>query len=93
MKKNKQKSVQVIQNEVVTKTPYNLELFTRDIRYLKLKDVKRAYSELIQDYCKGIIQNDEAKVLVYLFTGYIQIIKDFELEKRIQDLENKVGEE
>ncbi|MCH7826520.1 MAG: hypothetical protein IIC75_00885 [Bacteroidetes bacterium] len=86
-KKNSLKAVEIKQ---LPQTPYKIKIFNREIRYLKVKDVKRAYSKLIQDYCKGLIQNDEAKTLVYLFSGYLQLIRDVEFDQRLQQLENQV---
>lgn len=64
-------------------------MFNRDVRYLKIKDVKRAYSKLIQDFCKGVVPNEDAKTLVYLFSGYLHLMKDVEFEERIKQLEAK----
>lgn len=69
-----------------------LNIFTRNVKYLKTKDVKRAYSKLIQDYCKGTVTNDDAKTIAYLFSCYLQLIKDVEMEKRLGQLEEKVNE-
>ena len=67
-----------------------INIFNRNVKYLKVKDVKRAYSKLIQDYCLGLIQNDEAKTLVYMFSGYLQLIRDVEFEERLIEVEKRI---
>jgi hypothetical protein len=70
-----------------------ISIFNRDVRYLKIKDVKRAYSRLIQDYCKGLVTNEDAKTITYMFSGYLQLIRDVEFEERLKQLENEIGDE
>ncbi len=85
--------MQLIKNKPIAETPgYILSVFKRDIAFLKLKDVKRAYSKLTQDFMKGKITNEDAKTLAYLLSGYIQIIKDCEFEERLLKLEKKAGD-
>ena len=85
-------SLQLVKSKEDTKTPAKVNIFPRDIKYLKVKDVKRAYSKLIQDFCKGIITNEDAKTLVYMFSSYLQLIRDVEFEARITDIESRLGE-
>lgn len=93
MQKRTKKSLEVVQIETLPQTPPNkLNIFGREFKYLKVKDVKRAYSKLIQDYCKGNVANDDAKTMVYLFSGYLQLVRDIEMENRINQLEEKVNE-
>lgn len=89
MQKKRQNSLKVVEVKELPKTPYRLSLFNRDVKYLKVKDVKRAYSKLIQDYCKGLITNEDAKTVTYIFSGYLQLIKDVEFEERLKLLEEK----
>ena len=77
----------------INETPQGLRLFNRDVKYLKIKDVKRAYSKLIQDYCKGLVTNENAKTITYIFSGYLQLIRDVEFEERLKQLEEKTGDE
>jgi len=70
-----------------TPTPTILDVFKTDKRYLEFKDVKRAYSKLIQEFCKGTVKNEDARTLAYLFSGYISTIKNFEIEERVRVLE------
>ena len=70
-----------------------INIFNRNVRYLKTKDVKRAYSKLIQDYCKGLVSNEDAKTITYMFSGYLQLIRDIEFEERIKIIEEKVNNE
>jgi len=82
-------NLDVVEIQKLPQTPYKIKIFNRDVKYLKIKDVKRAYSKLIQDYCKGVIQNDEAKILVYLFSGYLELVRDVEFEERLKELEQR----
>jgi len=76
----------------VTKTPpYIIKVFDTEIRYLKVKDVKRAYSKLIQEYCKGTVLNEDAKTLGYLLAGFINTVKQYEMEKRIATIEKRIN--
>lgn len=89
--KPKENKLQVLDLPKDNKTP-RLDLFNRNIRYLKVKDIKRAYSKLIQDYCKGIIQNEDAKTMTYIFSGYLQLIRDVEFEQRLNVIEEKINQ-
>lgn len=95
--KNKNKltknSLELVEVKELPQTPPRLKLFTRDVKYLKVKDVRRAYSKLIQDYCKGLVTNDDAKTVTYMLSGYLQLIRDVEFEERLQQLEEKVSDE
>lgn len=84
-------SLSVVEIKELPKTPSRLNLFNRDVKYLKIKDVKRAYSKLIQDYCKGLVTNEDAKTITYIFSGYLQLIRDVEFEQRLSSLESKAG--
>lgn len=93
MEKTKRNSLKVVEVKELPHTPHRLNLFNRDVKYLKIKDVKRAYSKLIQDYCKGLVTNDDAKTVTYIFSGYLQLIRDVEFEERLKYLEEKLGDE
>ena len=86
----KKKSLQIIDSERLRGSSYKLNVFSRDIKYLKLRDVKRAYSKLIQDWCKGLVLNEDAKTLAYLLAGYIQTVKQYEIEQKLNKLEGMV---
>jgi len=90
MKKLNEKSLQSFEVIEIPKTPGRINLFSRDIKYLKVKDIKRAHSKLIQDYCKGKVLNEDAKTLAYLFSTYLQIIKDWDFEQRLILIEKKL---
>jgi len=92
MPKKTKKSLKVVEIKELPQTPPRLNLFNREIRYLKVKDVKRAYSKLIQDYCKGTVSNEDAKTITYMFSGYLQLIRDVEFEERLKLLEEKVSD-
>jgi hypothetical protein len=92
-KKNNVKSGQLVKNKRFSGTPSPVvDIFNREIRYLKIKDVKRAYSKLIQDYCKGLIEDNKARTLVYMFSGYLQIVRDIDFEERLIRLEELINE-
>lgn len=91
--KLKTNSLKVVEVKELPQTPPRLKLFNRNIKYLKVKDVKRAYSKLIQDYCKGLVTNDDAKTVTYMFSGYLQLIRDVEFEERLKLLEDKVSDD
>jgi|GEM_PF-1301264 hypothetical protein len=93
MRKTDKNNLEMVELKELPKTPYRIKIFSRDVKYLKVKDVKRAYSKLIQDYCKGTVQNDEAKTLVYMFSGYLQLIRDVEFEERLKELEERTQNE
>ncbi|MBK8947183.1 MAG: hypothetical protein IPM32_18235 [Ignavibacteriae bacterium] len=88
-----QKNFQLIKSKNVTKTPGLTDLFTREIKYLKARDIRRAMSKLISEFCKGNIQNEDAKTAVYLFSTYIQILTTTDFEERLKriELESKSG--
>ena len=65
-------------------------IFNRDIKSLKSKDVKRGMSKLIQLYCKKEATTEDAKTLTYMFSTYIQIITQLEIEERLRILEGKI---
>ena len=92
MQKKKTNSLKVVEVQELPQTPHRLKLFNRDVKYLKVKDVKRAYSKLIQDYCKGLVTNEDAKTVTYIFSGYLQLIRDVEFEERLKLLEEKTPE-
>ena len=97
LNKNREKltknSPKVVEVKELPQTPTRLKLFNRDIKYLKPKDVKRAFSKLIQDYCKGLVSNEDAKTITYMFSGYLQLIRDVEFEGRLKQLEEKLENE
>lgn len=91
--KLKANSLKVVEVKELPQTPPRLKLFMREIKYLKVKDIKRAYSKLIQDYCRGLVTNEDAKTVTYMFGGYLQMIRDVEFEDRLKLLEGKVSDE
>ena len=95
MQNQKKNSLKVVDVKELPQTPtlVKANLFNRDIKYLKIKDVKRAYSRLIQDYCKGLVNNEDAKTITYMFSGYLQLIRDVEFEERLKLLEEKVRDD
>ena len=93
MPKQMKNSLKVVEVKELPQTPARLKLFNRDLKYLKVKDVKRAYSKLIQDYCKGLVNNEDAKTITYMFSGYLQLIRDVEFEEKLKLLEGKVNNE
>lgn len=85
------KSLKVIELQTNTKTPEGFpKLFTREITFLKPRDIKRAMSKLISEYCKGNILNEDAKTATYLFSTYLQILTNVEIEERLKKMESQV---
>ncbi|MFH1528428.1 MAG: hypothetical protein ABIG69_17625 [Bacteroidota bacterium] len=87
MRKNTN-SFQVIELKRDGETP-PIKIFNREIRYLKAKDVRRAMSKLISEYCKGSIASEEAKTLTHMFSTYIQILSATSFEERLETLEGE----
>lgn len=50
-------------------------------------DAKQLLSKLISEFCKGRIENQQAKTLCYLLSQYVAITKDSDFEKRLEALE------
>ena len=91
--KSSKKSLEVVDIKELPQTPPRLNLFNRDIKYLKIKDVKRGFSKLIMDYCAGKVSNEDAKTIVYMFSGYLQLVRDVEFERRLNEIEQRVNDE
>jgi hypothetical protein len=87
MKKVAKKSLNIVP---LPKDKDKINIFNRNVRYLKIKDVKRAYSKLIQDYCKGLVSNEDAKTITYMFSGYLQLIRDIDFDERLKQIEGKI---
>jgi hypothetical protein len=60
------------------------------IKVTNLKAAKRLLSRLIFNLQKGEIENQTAKDLTYLLTSYVNIFKQYELEKRIEEIEERL---
>lgn len=90
MKKLNENSLKAVEIVEIPQTPGRINLFQREIKYLKPRDVRRAYSKLIQDYCKGKIVSEDAKILGYLFSGYLQVIRDLDFDERLSKVEKKL---
>lgn len=82
---NKNK-LQVVAINGDKETPH-INVFNREIKYLKAKDVRRAMSKLISEYCRGNVMNEDAKTLTHMFSTYIQIMNITEMEERLTQLE------
>ena len=61
----------------------------RPVRVRKLKDAKRLLSRLIVQLQAGTIAGQDAKDLCYLLSTFVQIVRDGELETRIERLERQ----
>lgn len=87
MKKDAKKNLNIVP---LPEDRDKINIFNRNVRYLKIKDVKRAYSKLIQDYCKGLVSNEDAKTVTYMFSGYLQLIRDIDFDERLKQIEVKI---
>lgn len=87
MKNTTQETMNIVE---IPSNNFKIKIFNKNIKYLKPKDIKRAYSRLIQGFCRGEINSDEAKTICYMFSGYLQLIRDVEFEERLSHLEEKI---
>ena len=63
------------------------------VKVRTIKDAKRLMSKLITGFQQGIIAGRDAKDMAYLLTVFLQIVKDFEIEKRIESIEQTLKEQ
>ncbi|MEO8232965.1 MAG: hypothetical protein ABI638_11825 [Ignavibacteriota bacterium] len=47
-------------------------------------------SKLIYDLQTGAIENQTAKDLTYLLISYVNLFKQYEMEKRIEEIEKQI---
>lgn len=80
----KQKSLQVIDTKTFSEgyTP---------IKVTNLKSAKRLLSKLIYELQFKRIDSQAAKDLTYLLVSFVNIFKNYELEKRLEELESKIN--
>ena len=64
----------------------------RPIKVNSLKSARRLLSRLIFDLQIGAVENQTAKDITYLLTSYVNVFKQFELEKRIDELEKRLSQ-
>jgi hypothetical protein len=87
MKRKQNKNLKIVP---LPEDKNKINIFNRNLLYLKVKDVRRAYSKLIQDYCKGLVNNEDAKTVAYMFSGYLQLVRDTEFTERLKTLEERI---
>lgn len=63
------------------------------VKVRTIKDAKRLMSKLITGFQQGTIIGRDAKDMAYLLTVFLQIVKDFEIEKRIESIEQILKEQ
>lgn len=73
-----------------TKNKHLKESYT-PIRVTNLRSAKRLLSRLIYELQRGTIENQTAKDLTYLLVSYVNVFKQYELEKRIDEIEKRVN--
>ena len=61
------------------------------IKVTSLKNAKRLLSRLIFDLQNGTIENQTAKDLTYLLVSYVNVFKQYEIEKRIEEIEKRIN--
>lgn len=82
------KSIKVIEmNRVNDNTP-----LVKAVKVRTIKDAKRLMSKLITAFQEKTIDGRDAKDMAYLLTVFLQIVKDFELEKRVEEIEKAIQE-
>lgn len=79
-----EKSLQVIKNknDNVSYTP---------IKVNSLKSAKRLLSKLIYELQTGNIDNQKAKDLTYLLISFVNVFKQYEIERRLEEVEKRWG--
>ncbi len=83
---------------VTLKTPQKTKLkkvkgnytLSNPIKVTSLKNAKRLLSRLIYDLQSGMIENQTAKDLTYLLVSYVNVFKQYEIEKRIDEIEKRI---
>lgn len=60
------------------------------IKVTSSKQAKRLLSKLIYDLQTGAIDNQTAKDLTYLLVSYVNVFKQYEIEKRIDEIEKRI---
>ena len=68
-----------------------LSLRENPIRVRNLRDAKKLLSRLLVSFQRGEVEGREAKDLAYLLSVFVQVVKDAELEKRIDRLEERAS--
>lgn len=91
----KAKVKQLIENKrnELTYTPNIAGRIEKPVKVTKISDAKRLLSKLIYKLQIGEVSGQEAKDMTYLLISYVNIVKDIELEKRLQIIEEKIGDE
>ena len=90
--------MKTMQNEQLDIVPLpennnKIDIFNRSFRYLKIKDIKRSYCKLIQDFCAGKVSREDARTVAYLFINYLTIIRDTEIEERLSKMETIINDQ
>ncbi len=88
MNKKALKSKQLVETKKV-KGNYTL---SNPIKVTSLKNAKRLLSRLIYDLQSGLIENQTAKDLTYLLVSYVNVFKQYEIEKRIDEIEKGIDD-
>jgi len=88
MNKKALKSKQLVETKKV-KGNYTL---SNPIKVTSLKNAKRLLSRLIYDLQSGLIENQTAKDLTYLLVSYVNVFKQYEIEKRIDEIEKRIDD-
>lgn len=60
------------------------------LKVTNLKNAKRLLSKLIYELQAGTIDNQTAKDLTYLLVSFVNVFKQYEMEKRISELETRM---
>ncbi len=62
------------------------------IRLDNLGQIKRFYARLINDLNNELVTENKAKTLTYMLNSYANIIANYELESRVNELEKLLKE-
>jgi hypothetical protein len=91
-KTNTLKELKVIEIKENNKdTPYKINI-PRNKKFTA-KDILRLHSNLIRSFINGNIESDNAKVLSYLCSNYLEALQGAEMEKKLAEIEEKISNE
>ena len=83
-----EKGVKVVQGEVLNALPTSR---TRS-RLTCVREVRREMAKVYAEARAGTIRTDTATRLVYILTQLSNLIRDSELEQRVQELEQQIAQ-
>ena len=85
---------QVIENkkDTLTYTGNIAGKIEKPVKITSISSAKRLLSKLIYKLQTGEIEGQSAKDMCYLLISYVNMVKDFELEKKIEAIEERINQ-